>query len=99
MLEHPLLDEDAWIELRDSGGIAPLKETELVTTALARAEFLVGAWLTDRAVKGGLLSQIKPQMLRVVDMLTAGRFKNAIILPRRSSKRRRCGVCCWVGVS
>lgn len=86
VLAHPLLEEAAWVELRDSG-IAPLVDTEMVTTPEARAGFLVGAWLLDRTVKGtGLLANLKPQMLRAVDVLTAGRFKNAIILPRRSSK-------------
>ncbi|WP_157156255.1 hypothetical protein [Diaminobutyricimonas sp. LJ205] len=83
---HPLLAEAAWVALRDSG-IEPLVETKLVTTERSRAEFLVGAWLLDRTVKGdGLLANIKPQMLRVVDVLAAGRFKNAILEPRRSSK-------------
>ncbi|CAI9386081.1 hypothetical protein [Microbacterium sp. T2.11-28] len=76
---HHLLDEDAWIAFRDAG-IAPLHESELVTSEEARAEFLVGAWLL------GLLSTIQPQMLRVVDMLTAGKMMNAVIMPRRSSK-------------
>lgn len=82
---HPLLDEAAWVTLRDSG-IEPLDRTEYVTTFESRAEFLVGAWLLDRAVKGGLLNNVKFQMLQVVDVLAAGRFKNAIIEPRRSSK-------------
>jgi len=82
---HPLLDESTWLELRDSG-LRPIDETELVTTFEARAGFLVGAWLIDRVVKGGLLANLKPQMLRTVDMLAAGRFKNAVIKPRRSSK-------------
>lgn len=82
---HPLLDEKAWVEFRDSG-LEPLEESELVTTWEARAGFLVGAWLTNLAVKGGLLNNLKPQMLRTVDVLAAGHFKNAVILPRRSSK-------------
>lgn len=62
-------------------------ETELVTTLQARAEFLVGAWLLDATVKGGgLLANIKPQMLRVVDVLAAGKLLNGVIEPRRSSK-------------
>ncbi|MEX1079811.1 MAG: hypothetical protein WED09_11960 [Homoserinimonas sp.] len=83
---HELLDESAWLALRDSG-IEPLHATEMVTTADSRAEFLVGAWLLDRTVKdGGLLNNIKPQMLRVVDVLAAGRLINGVIEPRRSSK-------------
>jgi hypothetical protein len=83
--DHPLLDESAWLALRDSG-IEPLEASEMVTTFESRAGFLVGAWLLDRSVKGGLLANLKAQMLREVDVLAAGHFKNAIILPRRSSK-------------
>lgn len=83
---HPLLEESAWVAMRDSG-ISPCVATEMVTTAQARREFLVGAWLLDASVKnGGLLANIKPQMLQVVDVLAAGRFKNGVIEPRRSSK-------------
>lgn len=83
---HPLLDEAAWVALRESG-IKPLHATAMVTTAQARAEFLVGAWLLDRTVKGGsLLGNVKPQMLRVVDVLAAGKLLNGVIEPRRSSK-------------
>lgn len=83
---HKLLKEKAWLEFRDSG-LPALVETEMVTTPLARAEFLVGAWLLDATVKDtGLLNSVKPQMLRVVDVLGAGKFKNAVIMPRRSSK-------------
>ena len=86
VLAHLLLEESAWVEFRDSG-IVPLVETELVTTAASRLEFLVGAWLLDRTVKdGGLLANVKPQMLRVVDVLAAGRLLNGVIEPRRSSK-------------
>lgn len=84
--EHPLLDEAAWIAFRDSG-IEPLEASEMVTTLESRAGFLIGAWLLDKSVRGGgLLANVKPQMLREVDVLTAGRFKNAIIVPRRSAK-------------
>lgn len=76
---HPLRDEQAWITLRDSG-ITPFDESDLITTQAARDEFLCGAWLL------GLLDSIQPQMLRVTDALTAGRFLNAVIMPRRSSK-------------
>jgi hypothetical protein len=83
-----LFEEAAWIELRDSG-IAPLVDTEMITTERARAEFLIGAWLLDKTWTPdgrGLMANLKPQMLRVVDVLGGGRFKNAVILPRRSSK-------------
>lgn len=79
VLSHPLLEEDAWVALRDSG-ILPLVQSELVTTEQHRAEFLTGCWLL------GLLDTIKPQMLRAVDVLAAGKLLNAVIMPRRSSK-------------
>lgn len=76
---HPLREEAAWLALRDSG-IRPLHESELSTNQAARDEFLTGAWLL------GLLDTVHPQMLRVVDMLNAGKLMNAVIMPRRSSK-------------
>lgn len=85
VLEHPLLQEEAWIAFRDEG-ITPLDQSELVTTYESRAEFLTGAWLLDSTTRRGLLNSLEPQMLRVSDMLTAGKKKNAIIEPRRSSK-------------
>lgn len=87
--EHPLLDEAAWIALRDSGRV-PYDATEMVTTFGDRAEFLTGAWLLDKIVPpvlgGSLLASIKPQMLKTADVLAAGRFKNGVLEPRRSSK-------------
>lgn len=86
VLSHELLVESAWVAFRDSG-IVPLHATEVVTTEQSRLEFLVGAWLLDRTVKdGGLLANVKPQMLRVVDVLAAGKLLNGVIEPRRSSK-------------
>ncbi|MEF3405794.1 hypothetical protein [Agromyces sp. CCNWLW203] len=85
---HWLLEESAWVAVRDSG-LEPLVDTPMITTLKDRAAFLIGAWLLDKTKtrdRRGLLANIKPQMLRVVDMLAAGRFKNAVILPRRSSK-------------
>lgn len=86
---HPLLDEAAWVELRDSGR-RPLDESPLVTTYQSRAEFLVGAWVLDKLVPprlgGSLLANLQPQMLRTADVLAAERFANAILEPRRSAK-------------
>ncbi len=79
VLNHPLREESAWIEKRESG-IVPLHQSDLTTTADSRDEFLVGAWLL------GLLDTIHPQMLRVTDMLNGGHLMNAVIMPRRSSK-------------
>lgn len=89
VLAHPLLDEAAWIEFRDSGR-PPFERTELATSYQSRAEFLVGAWLIDRVVPpqlgGSLLANLQPQMLVENDTLAAGCFRNAILMPRRSSK-------------
>jgi hypothetical protein len=89
VLKHPLLEEEAWIRLRDSGRF-PLVQSELVTTLRGRAEFLTGAWLLDRIVPpslgGTLMGHIQPQMLRAVDALNAGRFRNGVLMPRRSAK-------------
>ena len=89
VLEHPLLAEDAWVKLRDSGR-NPVDCTQLVTTMQSRLEFLVGAWLIDRIVPpglgGSLLHHLQPQMLREADILNSGRRRNAVLEPRRSSK-------------
>lgn len=79
------MQEEAWIAYRDEG-IEPLDQSELVTTYQSRAEFLTGAWLLNSTTRTGLLYSLEPQMLRVSDMLTAGKKKNAVIEPRRSSK-------------
>lgn len=86
---HPLLLEEAWLRVRNSGR-SPLAVTDLVTTLESRAEFLVGAWLIDRIVPpglgGSLLGNLQPQMLLEADILNAGRKLNAVLEPRRSSK-------------
>lgn len=89
VLAHPLLEEAAWVALRDSGR-APFDRSAMVTTYQSRAEFLVGAWLIDKVVPpqlgGSLLASLKPQMLVENDVISAGQLKNAILMPRRSSK-------------
>lgn len=91
VVRHPLLEEAAWISLRDSGR-EPLDASPMVTTYQSRAEFLVGAWLIDKVVPmragGSLLAALwkAPQMLRECDVLAAERRRNAILMPRRSSK-------------
>ncbi|WP_248242984.1 hypothetical protein [Microbacterium kunmingense] len=77
--DHPLRTESSWLAKRDAA-IAPLYESDLVTTQQTRDELLTGAWLL------GLLDTLHPQMLRVADMLAAGHLMNAVIMPRRSSK-------------
>lgn len=76
VFEHPLLNEAAWIELRDSGR-DPLDQSTLHTSYQSRAEFLVGAWIINelvprRIVAGGLLANLQPQMLRTADILGTG---------------------------
>lgn len=76
VFEHPLLDEAAWLELRDSGR-DPLDASTLHTSYQSRAEFLVGAWIINelvprRIVAGGLLGNLQPQMLRTADVLGLG---------------------------
>ena len=89
MLAHELLDEAAWVAYRDAGR-PPFERTALVTSYQSRAEFLVGAWLIDKVVPpqlgGSLLKNLQPQMLAEVDTLAAGAFRNAVLMPRRSSK-------------
>jgi len=89
VLASPLVDEQAWLELRDSGR-TPLDSSPLVTTEQSRLEFLTGAWLINRSVpvhRGGpLLNHLQPQMLRMSDMLAAGYQHNAVLMPRRSAK-------------
>ena len=89
VLAHELLDEAAWVAHRDAGR-PPFERTALVTSYQSRAEFLVGAWLVDKVVPpqlgGSLLANLQPQMLAEVDTLAAGAFRNAVLMPRRSSK-------------
>lgn len=90
VLAHPLLDEAAWVEFRDSGR-NPFERTALVTTYQSRVEFLVGAWIIDKVVPpqlgGSLLASLQPQMLVENDVLAGSDcLRNAILMPRRSSK-------------
>ncbi len=81
-----LFDRRRWLALRKRA-LSPLHVSELVTTAEDRSEFLRGATMLrffgDRAMRG---RAPQPQQLLVVDMLAAGKPKNAALLPRRSSK-------------
>ena len=83
---HPLLDEDAWIALRDSG-LEASRVTDLQTTYADRLDFLTGMRIMgqDRD-RTGAPQDPKPQQLLVVDMLAAGRTINGILMPRRSTK-------------
>jgi hypothetical protein len=78
--------EAHWLEIRGRA-LAPLHASALVTTAEDRREFLRGAEMLrfhgERAMRG---RSPQPQQLVVVDALAAGRARNAVLLPRRSSK-------------
>lgn len=86
---HPLLDEAVWVALRDSGRPS-LDASDMLTSYQSRAEFLVGAWIIDKIVPprlgGSLLGNLQPQMLRAVDVLAVEVLRNAVLMPRRSSK-------------
>lgn len=81
-----LSDAESWLELRGRA-LAPLVVSELVSTVEARREFLRGAEMLrfygSHAMRG---RSPQPQQLLVVDALAAGRSRNAVLLPRRSSK-------------
>lgn len=85
LVDHPLLDEANWVELRDSV-LTPDEVTELVTTWQTRLEFLLGATMLGliEHFEGGRTA--KPQQLAVADVLNAGNPLNAILEPRRSTK-------------
>lgn len=79
---HELLEEAAWLELRDSG-LSPDEVTDLATTWETRLEFLIGATMLG-LIGGGRTA--KPQQLLVADMLNAGATIDGILEPRRSTK-------------
>lgn len=77
---HFILDQ--WESVRDSG-IKPLKASELGGSEADRLEFLTGARLLGFRRKGRTL---KPQQLRLHDMLAVGHRRNAVLMSRRASK-------------
>lgn len=81
-----LADEAAWLGLR-ALALKPSVVSMLVTTVQSRLEFLEGARLLrfygDRAMSGRCP---QPQQLLLADVLAAGYKRNALLLPRRSSK-------------
>lgn len=85
LVNHPLLDADAWRDLRDSV-LPPDEVTPLVTTYQTRLEFLVGATMLGliEHFPGGRTA--KPQQLLVADVMNAGRRLTGILEPRRSTK-------------
>lgn len=89
VLAHPLMEEAAWVALRDAGRV-PLDVSDMLTTPEARAEFLTGAWLIDAIVPpglgGSLLGNLQAQMLKVADVLNTACRRNGILEPRRSAK-------------
>jgi len=81
-----LSDPDVWVRVRDRA-LPPRVVSRVVSTVESRAEFLDGARMLrfhgDRAMRG---RSPQPQQLLVADVLAAGEPRNAILLPRRSSK-------------
>lgn len=81
-----LFEESGWLALRGEA-LPPRVVSDLVTTERDRGEFLRGATMLrffgDRAMAG---RTPHPQQLVVCDMLAAGKQRNAVLLPRRSSK-------------
>jgi len=81
-----LFTHSGWLALRDEA-LSPRVVSELVTSEQSRVEFLRGAELLrlfgDRALPARRL--VAPQLL-VADVLAAGHRRNAVLLPRRSSK-------------
>lgn len=81
-----LSDRDAWLSLR-SRALAPLHVSELATCEGDRREFLRGAEMLRFHGEGAMRGRVpQPQQLLVVDALAAGEARNAVLLPRRSSK-------------
>ena len=80
------LAEDEWLELRDRA-LTPLHSSGFTTTAEDRKEFLTGATLLrfygDWARDG---HTVQPQQIVVCDTLASGFARNAVVMPRRSSK-------------
>lgn len=85
-----LFDEGNWLEWRaQAERFGAVKLTEMVTTEESRLEFLEGARLLrfdERPRAGDDGRGPSPMQLMVVDVLTAGKFMNAIFEPRRSTK-------------
>lgn len=73
-----LLDEGAWIELRDQA-LTPQIVTDLATTEATRRELIEGAKMLD-------LTELLSHQLLAADMLNAGHEINAIMFPRQSAK-------------
>lgn len=86
MLTPAMLSEEEWLELRGQA-LQPLHSSGYVTTETDRLEFLTGAALLrfhGENARAGF--SVQPQQLAVVDTLACGHSRNAVELPRRSSK-------------
>lgn len=73
---------DGWDLVRDSG-ISPLHQSELASDPALRQEFLAGAGVMGVHGRGKTL---KPQQLRLADVLNAGETETAALMARRTSK-------------
>lgn len=84
--ELDLIEEEAWLNVRDRA-LKPTFVSELSTGSDTRREFLRGAeFLRLHGERRRPGMEVVPQQLLVNDMLAAGHGRNAILLPRRSSK-------------
>lgn len=83
---NPLIGEAEWVRHR-ARALPPTAHSELVTTEQSRREFLEGARLLrfdgERALHG---HRPVPQQLFIADIISAGHKRNALLVPRRSSK-------------
>ncbi|HEU5223933.1 MAG TPA: hypothetical protein VFU07_09695 [Candidatus Lumbricidophila sp.] len=83
-----LLDEANWLEFR-ARIPAPAQVTDLVTTDQTRAEFVTGCRLLRLDKRKRIDSDQMgptPIQLMIADMLNGGRFMNAVLEPRRTTK-------------
>ena len=86
-----LQDESTWLEWRSlaiPSMLPMLPEDEWVTTEQTRTEFLHGARLLRMDVRQRLDGSNGPTPIQLViaDVLNAGRFLNAVMEPRRTTK-------------
>jgi hypothetical protein len=84
-----LLDESNWLEYR-ALALPTSTITDLVSTDQTRAEFVTGARLLrlDQPSRARYDGRVGPTPIQLViaDMLNAGKFLNAILEPRRTTK-------------
>ncbi|TDW64763.1 phage terminase large subunit-like protein [Curtobacterium sp. PhB25] len=73
---------DGWDLVRDSG-IPPLHQSKLSDDPSLRAEFIAGAQVMGVHGRG---KSLKPQQLRLADVLNAGETETGVLMSRRTAK-------------